>query len=158
MRFEARVAIVTGAARGIGRATALLMAGEAGRVAALDIDEAGLASLVEASAALSGEVAPISADAFEPDAVQRSVDSVFERWGRVDVLVNCIGGSTVIANTGRPLEDLGLDEWKRLLDFNLDSAFLFCRAVLPLMKRQRSGKIVNLSSRSATELGDTSTA
>ncbi len=152
VRFEGKVAIITGAAGGIGSATARLMTSESGKVAAVDSDEAGLAALVAATGDHSGELTPLLADAFEPEAVRAAVGSVLERWGHIDVLVNCVGGSTVIPDRERPVEKLTLEEWKRLIDFNLDSAFLFCREVLPQMKRQHSGKIVNLSSRAATGL------
>ncbi len=158
MRFEDKVAIVTGAAGGIGSATVLLLAQEGARVAALDLDKTGLDKLVEDSGDFSGPITPFVADAFDPDEVQRTVQAVIDWTGHVDILINCVGGSTVIANSGRPVEELEPEEWKRVLDFNLDSTFLFCRAVLPLMKQQRSGKIVNLSSRSATGLGSTPSA
>lgn len=158
MRFEDKVAIVTGAAGGIGSATVLLLAREGAHVAALDLDKASLDTLVAASSGSAGSITPFVADAFNPDEVQRTVQTVIDWSGRIDILINCVGGSTVIANSGRPVEELEPDEWKRVLDFNLDSTFLFCRAVLPLMKQQRSGKIVNLSSRSATGLGSTPSA
>lgn len=152
MRFENKVALITGAAGGIGSATVTIIAGEKGRVAALDNDEAALEVLIETTDTLSGEVVPFIADAFNPADVHSAVKAVLDQWGRIDILINCVGGSTVIPDTKRPIEELGLDEWKKVLDFNLDATFLFCREVLPSMKRQGSGKIVNISSRSATGL------
>ena len=153
MEFEGKVAIITGAAGGIGTAVSMAFAREGCRVAALDINEAALEVLVEKADGLLGQVIPVLADAFDPDQVQESVASTLEWTGRIDILVNCVGGSTVITNTGRPVEELSLEEWKTVVDFNLDSTFLFCREVLPFMKAQGFGKIVNLSSRAATGLG-----
>lgn len=154
MRFDGKVAVISGAAGGIGGATVLLMASEGCNIAALDISADGLLALAGAANGLPGELAPLGCDAFDPVDVERCVQATLDRWGRIDILVNCVGGSTVIPNTGRPMEELELAEWKRLLDFNLDAMFLGCRAVIPTMKRQGAGKIINLSSRSATGLGD----
>jgi len=152
MRFENKIALITGAAGGIGSATVRIVAGESGNVAALDNNDASLEALAETTDALPGEVLPVKADAFNPSDVKNAVQSVLDRWGRIDILVNCIGGSTIIPETKRPIENLSLEEWKRVVDFNLDATFLFCREVLPHMKEQGSGKIVNISSRSATGL------
>ena len=65
---------------------------------------------------------------------------------RVDILVNAVGGSTIIANSGANVDELTFAEWQRLIDFNLSGTFLFTHAVVPIMKRQRHGKIVNLAS------------
>ncbi len=158
MRFADKVAIITGAAGGIGSATALLLAREGAKVAALDVDKVGLDALTQQGADLAGSITPAVTDAFDPGEVQRAVQAVLDQSGRIDILINCVGGSTVIDNSGRPVEELEPEEWKRVLDCNLDSTFLFCREVLPLMKQQRSGKIVNLSSRAGTGLGATSSA
>ena len=153
MQFEGKVAIITGAAGGIGSEVAKTYAGGGCHVAALDINEPALEALAEKADGLPGQVTPVLANAFDPEDVQKSVASVLEWTGTIDILVNCVGGSTVISNTGRPVEELSLEEWKKVLDFNLDSAFLFCREVLPHMKAQGFGKIVNMSSRAATGLG-----
>lgn len=158
MRFADMVAIITGAGNGIGRATANILVSEGGRVAAVDILGESLDSLVDELTGFSGEAFPLVADALDPDQVQATVRSVLDRWGRVDILVNCVGGSAIIHNRKRPVEELEIEEWDRLLDFNLRATFLYCRAVLPHMKRQRSGKIINLSSRAATGLTQNSAA
>lgn len=152
MRFTNKIALITGAAGGIGSATVRIVAGEAGNVVALDNNEAALEDLLETTDGLPGTVEPVLADAFNPGSVHDVVDSVIERWGCIDILVNCIGGSTIIPETKRPIEELSLEEWKRVIEFNLDATFLFCREVLPHMKLRGSGKIINISSRSATGL------
>jgi NAD(P)-dependent dehydrogenase (short-subunit alcohol dehydrogenase family) len=78
--------------------------------------------------------------------VDATVASVEQEFGAVDILVNAVGGSTIIANSGATVDELTFDEWQRLIAFNLDGTFLFTHAVVPIMKRRNSGKIVNLAS------------
>jgi NAD(P)-dependent dehydrogenase (short-subunit alcohol dehydrogenase family) len=146
MRFTDRVALVTGASAGIGRATALLLSGEGASVAAVDVDSAGLESLAREIAARGGTCATFAADVLDEAAVARMVAAVVDRFGGIDVLVNGVGGSTVIAKAGTPLAEMTLDEWERLLAFNLRGTFLCTRAVVPHMKARGAGRIVNLSS------------
>ena len=142
MRFEGRVVMVTGAAKGIGAVTAEAFAGERARVAALDVDGAGLDKVVAAVTATGGEIVALPADVTAASAVQGAVDAVLSRWDRVDVLVNNAGGFAAM----RAFEDTSETEWDAILRSNLTSAFLVSKAVLPAMKRQRAGRIVNLAS------------
>ena len=146
MRFSGRVAIVTGAANGIGFATARLLVQEGASLAAVDVDQQGLNGLVTELEGAPGEVVIYPSDVLDPEQVAATVVDVLARWSRLDILVNCVGGSTVIDNDGAVVEAMEPDEWRRMIDFNLLGTFLYCRAVLPHMKRQESGKIVNLSS------------
>jgi NAD(P)-dependent dehydrogenase (short-subunit alcohol dehydrogenase family) len=143
MRFTERVAVVTGAAKGIGAAVARAFAVEGARVAALDVDEAGIKSLVSE---LEGQGAPVlglGADVTRAADVRSAVGAVEARWGRVDILVNNAGGF----GTVRPAsEDIPDEEWDAILRLNLTSSFLCAKAVLPGMKRRRWGRIINLSS------------
>src|SRR6185503_20498963 len=82
------------------------------------------------------------------DAAQAAdvVAGVVREFGRIDILVNAVGGSTVVAKPAATVDELSFADWQKLITFNLDATFLFTNLVVPVMKRQRSGKIVNLSS------------
>src|SRR5204862_884322 len=88
----------------------------------------------------------VRADALDAGAVEDVVRRAIATHGRIDVLVNAVGGSTVIPRPNATLEELTLEEWQKLIHFNLTGTFLFCHAVTPVMKRQGRGKIVNISS------------
>jgi NAD(P)-dependent dehydrogenase (short-subunit alcohol dehydrogenase family) len=158
MRFEGRVALVTAAGRGIGKATAEIMGREGGSVVAVDRDKAALEETVGVIRAAGGRADAIVADGLDPaqadDVVRRAVD----RHRRIDILVNAIGGSTIIERPAANVEELALTEWEQLLDFNLKGTFLFLHAVVPVMKRQRAGKIVNISSIAGRGLSPTSSS
>ena len=146
MRFRERVAIITGGGSGIGRAVACLMAAEGGKLALVDLDAGAMSPVSQTIEAAGGTVASIAADVLDEGAVERMVQTVLSRFGRVDILVNGVGGSTIIKRSGAPVEELTLAEWERVLAFNLRGTFLCTHAVIPQMKRQGSGRIVNLSS------------
>lgn len=145
MRFKNKVALITAAANGIGRATAEIMVREGATVVAVDNHEG---RLDEATASLkkSGRAEGRLVDALVQADVDALVADVVKQHGTIDILVNAVGGSTVIANPNATTEQLSFTEWQKLIAFNLDSTFLVTHAVIPLMKRQRSGKIVNLAS------------
>lgn len=146
MRFEDQVAIITGAASGIGRASARILAAEGAVVYAVDLDAGRLGDLATAAADDGGRIEPMPADVTAEGEAERVAGSALARHGRIDVLVNAVGGSTIVPNSSRPIEELSLAEWRALVDFNLSGTFLFTHAVVPAMKQQRSGKIVNVSS------------
>jgi len=142
MRFDGQVAIVTGAAKGIGLRVARAFGHEGARVAALDVNADGVEDLARELAAQGHDALPLKVDVTAAGDVRRAVDAVVSRWGRIDALVNNAGGFSVIRRT----EDIPDEEWDAIFRFNVTSAFLCTKAVLPHMRRQRSGAIVNLSS------------
>jgi len=146
MRFENTVALITAAASGIGRATADIIGAEGGVVAAVDTDEGRLEAAVAEIRRAGGRAHGYRADALDAAQVDALVARVVQEHGRVDVLVNAVGGSTIIARPTATVDELSLQDWQRLLAFNLDGTFLFCHALVPAMKRQGAGKIVNISS------------
>jgi NAD(P)-dependent dehydrogenase (short-subunit alcohol dehydrogenase family) len=146
MRFEGRVALITAAASGIGRATADIIGAEGGTVAAVDNDEGRLKDAVAAIQAAGGRAHAYRADALDATQVNEVVERVVREHGRVDILVNAVGGSTIISQPAATVDELSLADWQQLLTFNLEGTFLFCHALVPVMKRQRGGKIVNISS------------
>ena len=158
MRFKDRVALITAAASGIGRATAERIAAEGGVVVAVDIDEGRLDKCVAGLRDAGGRAHGRRADALDGAQVQATVDAVVQDHGRIDILVNAVGGSTVVERPAAPVDELPFADWQRLLDFNLTATYLFCHAVVPVMKRQGSGKIVNLSSVAGRGISDTSSS
>jgi NAD(P)-dependent dehydrogenase (short-subunit alcohol dehydrogenase family) len=146
MRFKGRVALITAAGRGIGRATAEIVAREGGTVVGVEVDKESLDQTVGAIRAAGGTAHGLVADALEASQVTGAVKRIVDEHGRIDILVNAVGGSTILAKPAAEVDELTLDDWQRMLHFNLTGTFLFCNAVAPVMKRQRRGKIVNISS------------
>ncbi|MGE0154223.1 MAG: SDR family NAD(P)-dependent oxidoreductase [Reyranellaceae bacterium] len=157
-RFDGKVAVVTAGAAGIGKASARLMAQEGATVVLVDKDAGSLAASVAELAAESDRVLGLPCDALDENSVDQAVAEIQARFGRIDILVNGVGGSTVIANPNRLTENLSFAEWRQLIDFNLSATFLFCHAVVPIMKSQRRGKIVNISSVAGRGVGTNSSA
>ncbi len=146
MRFTDKVAVITAFANGIGRATAEIMAREGAIVVGVDNHRDRLETAVAALRGAGGRAHGRLCDALDQGQVEATVASVEQEFGAVDILVNAVGGSTIIANSGANVDELTFAEWQRLIDFNLSGTFLFTHAVVPIMKRQRHGKIVNLAS------------
>jgi len=146
MRFKDRVALITAAASGIGRATAEIMAAEGAVVVAVDNNAERLDEMVAGLRAIQGRVHGRVADALDAAQVDALVPEVAQEFGAIDILVNAVGGSTIVAKSNATVEELSFADWQNLIAFNLEGTFLFCHAVTPVMKRQRRGKIVNLAS------------
>jgi NAD(P)-dependent dehydrogenase (short-subunit alcohol dehydrogenase family) len=146
MRFQDKVALITAAASGIGRASADIMAREGAIVVAIDNDQERLDRAVAELGTGGGRAHGRICDALDAAQVDALVAGVARELGAIDILVNAVGGSTVIAKSGATVDELSFAEWQKLIDFNLSGTFLFTHAVVPVMKRQHSGKIVNLSS------------
>jgi 3-oxoacyl-[acyl-carrier protein] reductase len=149
IELEGKVALVTGASRGIGRAIALALA-EAGAHVAVNYaksDEKAKA-LAEEIGATGGSAEALKADVSEPEEVEGLFGSIGERHGRLDILVNNAG---IIKDN--LLAGMSLEEWDRVMAVNLRSAFLCSRAAVELMMREHSGAIVNVASTSAVAGG-----
>lgn len=139
-RLDGRVAVVTGAARGIGRAVAALYAAEGARVFALDL----LADELDAVAAPIGARA-IALDVSAPADVARAFEAIVAEAGRIDILANVAG---IIRE--QPIEATTDDVWNAIIGVNLTGTFLCCRAALPAMRPLGRGAIINTSSNAGT--------
>jgi NAD(P)-dependent dehydrogenase (short-subunit alcohol dehydrogenase family) len=136
-RLEGRVAIVTGAAQGIGRAIAEGLAGEGARVVVADVQ--GAAPAAEGFGGLAVEV-----DVSDPTACERMAQAAIDAYGQIDILVNNAGIYSSLVPT--PFEQLSVDEWRRVFDVNVLGMYLATRAVAPFMRRAGRGRIINLAS------------
>ena len=147
-RLQDKIAIVSGAGSvgpgwGNGRATAVRFAEEGAKVFAVDRDAERLRETVERARESGGIIETCSCDVTRSEAVAAMVRACVDKWGRIDVLVNIVGGSA----PGGPVE-MSEDVWDAQVDFNLKSVFLGCKHVLPVMEEQGSGAIVNIASTS----------
>ena len=142
MRFENQVAIVTGAGRGIGRAIALRLANEGARVASVSRSETNAQRTADEINAIRAEAAKAYAvDVADHTAVQQIGARILQDFGRVDILVNNAG----VTRDGLTMR-MSSEDWDAVLNTNLKGAFSFTQAVLRAMIRQRSGRIINISS------------
>ncbi|TPW29654.1 SDR family NAD(P)-dependent oxidoreductase [Pararhizobium mangrovi] len=139
--FSGRTVLVTGGAIGFGRAIAHAFAERGADVHVFDIDEAGLE---ETARSARGAVHSHVLDVGDRAAVQSAVGGIAAKTGRIDVLVNNAGG--VRGQTGRPIEEIGEDDWRAIFAVNLDGAFFMSQAVAPTMKERTFGRIVNIAS------------
>jgi NAD(P)-dependent dehydrogenase (short-subunit alcohol dehydrogenase family) len=146
MRYKDQVALITAAASGIGRATCDIISREGGTVIAVDNHQARLDTAVDGMNKSGGRAHGRLCDALDPSQVETVVASVAKEFGRIDILVNAVGGSTIIPRPAAKVDELTLDDWQMLINFNLNGTFLFLHAVVPVMKAQKSGKIINLAS------------
>ncbi len=146
MRFRGQVAVITAAGAGIGKATAEIMVREGATVIAIDVDESRLEALKDETADAPGKLIGKMLDAADQASVRKAVAEISHTQGHVDILVNAVGGSTIIASPAATVDELSFEDWQKLINFNLNATFLFCNAVVPLMKQAGRGKIINLAS------------
>jgi len=139
-RLAGKVAVITGAGSGIGRAAAKRFVAEGAKVVAAEIDAGlGAASAGEAGA----EARFVRTDVTDDDSVKAMVRQAKAEFGRIDILLNCAGGSL---REDRPVTDVDLSVWDRTISLDMKGPFLCCRHVIPLMVEQGMGSVVNFSS------------
>lgn len=149
MSIKNRIAIITGAGRGVGRATAQLFAREGARVVLFSRTRSHLEETATEIVRVSGQVGEslaVVGDVSREDDVQRLFQQVKEMYGRVDILVNCAGIVAV-----RPFVDMDVATWDSVIAVNLRGTFLCCREAFQLMTVQQEGVIINLSSLSGVK-------
>jgi NAD(P)-dependent dehydrogenase (short-subunit alcohol dehydrogenase family) len=139
--LEGKIALVTGASRGLGRAIALALAGAGAKVALVGRDLAKLEETAAEAAKLGAEFAVFQADISDEAQVAALEQEVAARFGRIDILINNAG-----ITVRKLVVDLTLEEWRRVMDTNLTSVFLMCRAFIPHMRGRGYGRILNVAS------------
>ncbi|HUY82835.1 MAG TPA: SDR family NAD(P)-dependent oxidoreductase [Acidobacteriaceae bacterium] len=139
--LDGRVAVITGASRGLGKAVAISLSSAGAKVALVARDKNALHSVADHIRTAGGEAEIFQADVTNEEQVQRIERDILSSFGHVNILVNNAG-----MNIRKPLEEFSLDEWESVLAANLTSAFLMCRSFVPHMKGRGYGRILNLTS------------
>ena len=142
MRLKDKVAVVTGAAQGIGRAVALGMGHEGAKVVLADLQAEKAQAVANEVRALGAEALALDVNVADEASVKRMAQRVFDGFGRTDVLVNVAG----IYFPKASVVDLSEEDWDRIIDINVGSNFLCCREFVPAMRAQKSGRIISLAS------------
>lgn len=140
--MEPKTALITGAGRGIGRATAIELAAAGYQLALLARSEAQL----EETAQLAGRGRVIPTDVTQPGQIEAAVRNTIEEFGSLDAVIHCAGLAPV-----RPIAQMGADEWREVIETNLSAAFYLCGAAWSQFQKQRGGVIVNVSSESSRD-------
>ena len=149
MLLEKRVAIVTGGAKGMGRGIALKFAREGCDLVISDLDIQGAQKVADEAKALGRKSLAVKADISKKAEVQDMTEQAISRFGKIDILVNNAGG--VAGVTGGNTETATEEDWDKMMDVNLKGAFLVCMAVIPHMKKQKWGRIINMTSFAAKQ-------
>ena len=139
--LQGRIAVITGASRGIGKTIALELASAGATVVLVGRDEAKLTETASETHRLGSEASVFVTDVAQEDDILAVEDNIRSRFGRVDILINNAG-----INMRKPLLEFTLDEWRSVLDTNLTSVFLMCRSIAPLMRGREYGRIINMAS------------
>lgn len=144
MRLEDKVAVITGAGQGLGRAYALRFAEEGAYIVVADIQEDNAHSVVQEVQSLGGKAVAVKVDVSDAVSVGAMIEQALEQFGQVDVLIN--NASIFSTIKMKPFEEITLEEWNRLMSVNLTGSFLCCQAVSPHMRERKQGRIINISS------------
>lgn len=148
-RLEGRVAIVTGGGHGIGKAYAIRLASEGARVVVAEIDENAAQSVARELQGAGHEALAVRTDVADDASTERMAAAAVERFGRIDVLVNNAAIFATVPMSRSPFDQITIDEWDRMMGVNLKGTWLASCAVIPQMRRQGYGKIINISSGTA---------
>ncbi|MFB3123178.1 MAG: SDR family NAD(P)-dependent oxidoreductase [Candidatus Binatia bacterium] len=146
MRLQKKITVITGAGHGIGKAYARRFAEEGAHVVIADIDEHAGESVAAGLRETGQSGWARTTDVRDYGSIEGLVHETLDRFGRIDVLLNNAAIYVTEKLWKGPVEELPLDEWDRVLEVNLKGVFLCCRAVIPVLKRQKSGKIINIAS------------
>ncbi|MHA1696770.1 MAG: SDR family NAD(P)-dependent oxidoreductase [Candidatus Helarchaeota archaeon] len=141
MRLKDKVVILTGAASGIGRATAILFANEGATLVLSDIDEVGLKETVKIIEKNNRVAEFFKVDVTNPSEVKKMIDKTWEKYEKIDVLINNAG----VVRVG-PIEDFSEEDYDLLINVNLKGTFFGCKYIVPYFKKQGYGNIINLAS------------
>ncbi len=148
-RLEGRVAIVTGGGHGIGKAYAKRLASEGAKIVIAEIDEKAALAVAQELTAAGYEALGIGTDVSNAASVEKMAAAAVERFGRIDVLVNNAAIFATVPMSRLPFDQITVDEWDRMMNVNLKGTWLASCAVIPQMRKQGYGKIINISSGTA---------
>ncbi len=143
--LKAKVAVVTGASRGLGKAMAVALAAEGARVALVSRNENDLERVADEIAGAGGEAAVFVTDVASDQQVRETVTRIIARFGTVNILINNAGLAV-----RKPVTELTADEWRAVIETNVSSVFLMCHTLVPYMKGQGYGRILNIASTMAS--------
>ena len=145
-RMGGRVAIVTGAAHGIGRVYALRLADEGANVVIADLDKVGAAEVAAEIESAGGNALGVYCDVSDEESIAAAVSATVETYGKIDILINNAGMFSVVPMSRVGFEDISRQEWTKMMDVNVTGTWLACKAVVPEMRKNGYGKIINISS------------
>ena len=155
MRLEDKVVIVTGAAAGLGRATVLECARQGARIVAVDVDEEGVAETARSVVASGREIETVTADLTIEEDVERAMAATEQRFGRLDILINCAG---VLLRAGTRVDAFPTDAWQKTIDINLTGTFFCVKHAAPLLEKNGGGVMILLASGAGIKGGSYSVA
>ncbi len=154
MGFAGKVAVITGAGSGIGKAAAMLLAAGGARIAAVDVSERSVRQAADEIAACGGEAMPLVCDISQVQQVEQAYRSIEQRWGRVDIVFANAGINGVWA----PLEELAAEEWDRTMNVNLRGTFLTIKHAVAPLRKAGGGSVIVTSSVNGTRMFSTTGA
>lgn len=137
-----RSALITGAAMGIGAETARLFAAQGCKVAVVDIDADNGKKVAADITKYGGTAQAFKCDITDETSVEQTIAGIVQAFGGIDIVINCAGGYKQLAT----VEDMSIEEWDRTVALNLRSVFLICKMAIPLLKKSKAGRIINVSS------------